>query len=674
MRVAGRDWGEINRRRRGYSVLGKRFDHIHQPLEGIGLISTDVFDTLLLRQPLSQRSRIMQGERRFAQFLRQQGYRVGAEHLFRARQLAEKLAYRALNVGGGVGEVKLFDIVTRQLIMLGLPQSMVEKRLALEIMIEKASLSANGELAKMLRQQRKAGIRVVAVSDTGLPTGLLKELIDYFHGPGLIDKIYSSAEVGASKRHGSLFSVVLSQEKTAPDKMLHIGDDYIADCEVPTRMGINAMHLPKGRFKRWAARADGARMETIRRVGHHLVRSQGRVPDLDDRTAFGREVFGPIVAQFCLNIWLYASQAEARDDATLLFCARGGLGIREAFERLLARLDLPLGIRRENIMVSRLVAARVALIRRSPAVLDELGREFETRSFADVANALGSRRYELPAVWQDKFEAHRFFSMLETPEGRMIIDDVARQSDLFVRHLKTIAGDASRIVLCDTGLYGSTQRLLAAGLPERAFETIQFARSNYKGLSEEHFHQVSGLVVENNLYNPLKVETVVLRYWQIIESLFEPAIPSVRHFSEADDGSVRSNAGETAYGILDAAAGNLLLTGVLQYIDRLRTGSQVMRDVDIAWPHLKRAITYPGAFDMQALAVGARSVDFGRPESVHVLHRSDAPDFARRVTSLRSQLWREGAIARDFPRLKSALLPALELVHIVRGVSARLNR
>jgi hypothetical protein len=76
---------------------------------------------------------------------------------------------------------------------------------------------------------------------------------------------------------------------------------------------------------------------------------------------------------------------------------------------------------------------------------------------------------------------------------------------------------------------------------------------------------------------------------------------------------------------------------------------------------------------MAVLGVGPRSVDFGRRESVHVLEQTDKVDFARRLTSMKSQLWREGAIARDFPRLKSALLPALELAHIVRGVSARLH-
>lgn len=654
-------------------MLRRNLDRLLSPLDGIGLISSDVFDTLLLRRPRSQRTRLIEAERRFARLLREQGLCIDAEQLFQARRLAEGFAYRALNVGGGIGEVRLEDIIARQLTMLGLPADLLQQRLGLEMAVERVSLSANTALATALRQQRQAGIRIVAVSDTALTGDRLAELIDYFHGPGLIDKVYSSADVGASKRFGSLFTAVLSAEKTAPAQMLHIGDDYVADYLIPSKLGIHSMHLPKGRIRHFATRADGARAEAFRKAGRRLSSGVLAVPTLGDEGSFGRDVFGPIVAQFCLYIWLYAAQAEAQGNCVLAFCARGGIGIREAFETLVARLQLPLDIRRENILISRLVAARTALEMRSFAVLDELGREFAKNSFAEVAAALGGGEYELTTAWQQPFVPERFFAMLDRSDGLEVGEDIARQNRLFRRHLDTFSAPATRIILCDTGLYGSTQRLLAAGLPERNFETIQFARCNYKRMSEDHFPEVSGLVVEENQYNPLKVETVILRYWHIIESLFEPAIPSVRHLNEGEDGVVRSNSGDISYGTIDAAAGNSLLSGALDYIDGLRTGAQVMKDADIAWSRLKRAITNPSASDMTVLGVGPRSIDFGRRESVRVLEQTDTADFARLLTSMRSQLWREGAIARDFPRLKSALLPALEFAHIVRGVSARLH-
>jgi FMN phosphatase YigB (HAD superfamily) len=642
-------------------------------MDDITLISTDVFDTLLLRGRRSERSRIVMAETWFCRVLSRNGFTMRPDDLVRARLYAQKFAYRALNVGEVGGEVELREVIRRQLNIVGLPDAFVDERLAIELTIEKQSLSANGHLAMVLREQRQAGIRVVAISDTGLPADRLEELINYFHGPGLIDKVYSSADLRATKRHGGLFRAVLEAENVLPRQMVHIGDDQHADVHVPGTIGINTLYLHRNRIKRYLTRADGAQTEILRTIRRPPdKRLKGVLPN--DSRSFGREVFGPIVAQFCLFIWLYAQQAKAGDTAVLLFCARGGLGIREAFERLLPRLGLSLDLRRDNLLVSRLVAARSAVMTRSPAVLDELGREFHGRRFIDVARALGGHDYQPSPSWEQRFDQTRFFAMLETASGAELLDDIRTQNSLFAQHLHQVAGDAKRIILCDTGLYGSTQRLLAAGFPDLQFETIQFARCNYKGLSEDHFPKVSGLVVEDNLYNPLRVETVILRYWQILENLFEPAIPSVRHFSRDADGTVIANAGDIRYGQLDPARDNMHLSGVLDYIGDSKTGSLIDHDATRAWRRLRQAITNPSRSDVLMLDTDPRSVDFGKPELVRVMEKSDSTKTADKLRALKSQLWREGAIARDFPVLKPALLTALELAHIVRGASAHFRR
>ncbi|WP_337270780.1 hydrolase [Oryzifoliimicrobium ureilyticus] len=646
---------------------------LNAPLNGVGLISSDVFDTLLLRRPRAQRSRVIEGERRFAALLKAEGFRIDAEELLRVRILAERLAYRALNVGGGIGEVKLSDIIARQLAFLGLPQCFVVKRLDIEIAIEKESLFANGDLAMALREHRHQGLRVVAVSDTALPTDRLTELLNYFHGPGLIDKVYSSAEIGASKRSGNLFSHLLTEEKIPASRVLHIGDDRLADHNVPHSMGLQTVHLPKNRIRHYLTRADGARAETARSLRKATDRIRLDQSSTANSFSFGRDVFGPIVAQFCLHIWLYAQEVEAQG-GTLAFCARGGIGIREAFEKLISRLQLPLSLRRENILISRLVAARMALEARSPTVLEELSREFGRASFADVATALGGGNYDFPAAWREPFRSEQFFCMLDTPFAAQIVEDIAQQNRLFRKHLNAICGNERRVILCDTGLYGSTQRLLAASLTDKSFETVQFARCNYKGFNEDHFAELTGLLVEDNFYNPLKIETVVLRYWHIIESLFEPEIPSVRLLRLTEEGTVTANCGDIAYGKIDAVKGNMLLSGVLDYIENVASGAQILREAAPAWARLKQAITNPSDSDRKMLGVGPRSVDFGRSESINVVNTTSGTNTIRRLSSIKTHLWREGAIAQDFPRLKTALLPALELAHIVRSISVRLQK
>lgn len=644
------------------------------PCDGIKLVSTDVFDTLLLRRGKSERSRILEGERRFARSLADRGLVLPVDILVQARLQAQKLAFRALNIGGGGGEVRIMDIFARQLRVLGLPESLAGERLDIEVDVEKTSLIANEALAAILR--RRGDLRVVAISDTTLPAGKVAELIDHFHGAGLVHRVYSSADEGKSKRHGELFLSVAASEGVSLGQMRHIGDDETADHRVPSAMGIATWHVPRGRMRRSLSLADGGWTEAKRQVRRKMRAAGGSRMAPRDAESFGRDVLGPIVVQFCLLIWLYADQASATARTALLFCARGGIGIRQAFERVLERLGLPLTASRDNIMISRLVAARAAVMVRSEAALEELSREFRGSSFADVAQALGGQTYDLPDAWHQPFDAKRLFAMLSAAPGRDVRSDIQKQNALFARHMHQIADGASRIVLCDTGLYGSTQRLLAAGFPDLGIETVQFARANYKRHNEDHFPRVVGLLVEQNLYNPFKTETCILRYWQLIESLFEPAIPSVRLFHESPAGEVVANSGNIAYGALDPSAGNRLLTGVLRYIGDMPRdggGAVALRDAEIAWRRLKQAITRPTEADVGCLEVGVRSVDFGRSGAVRVLDAGGDVTFTRRLRSIKSQLWREGAIVREFPLLKPALLAMLESVHALR-FSGRLLR
>ncbi|WP_349542111.1 hydrolase [Bradyrhizobium sp. ARR65] len=636
------------------------------------MISTDVFDTLLLRRIRSERSRIARGERLFGKLLASRGWRIDHDLLISARLDAQRLAFRALDIRGA-GEVRLTDIIVRQLHVLGLPSSLLDERLNIELQVEKASLVANRPLAAILRARRHAGAKIIAVSDTTLSAQALAELIRHFHGPNLIDRVYSSADHGRTKRDGDLFLTVAEMENTRFDRILHIGDDLRADVRTPSNHGISVVHLPRPPHLRYGRMADAALAEA-RRIGARRARvARAAIPKLENAFDFGKFVLGPIVTQFCLRIWLYAAQVETCDRASLLFCARGGIGIREVFERVLARLGLPLSIARENVMISRLIAARAALLVQSRSALEELGREFRGGSFADVAKALGGRTYQLSPEWQQPFAANRFAMLLFGRSGSEVLADIEQQNALFVRHFAKLRGDAARIVLCDTGLYGSTQRLLAHAFPALRIETIQFARANYKGHGEEHFPKVAGLLVEQNYYSPFDVHSCVLRYWHLIESLFEPKIPSVRTFAEGGPNTVTANCGEIGYGSIDPSRGNSLLSGALSYVDSLAIGGGTiaLRDAEAAWFCLKRAITRPTPDELRCLEVGGRSVDFGRSDMLRVLSVASPRSWLSRLASVRTQLWREGAIAREFPVLRYALLPMLESAYSLRGMFAR---
>jgi FMN phosphatase YigB (HAD superfamily) len=645
---------------------------VNLPAE-IAVISADVFDTILLRTSRSERSRIMIGEQMFADQAASRGWPADPDLLVDTRLRVQQLAFRALARRGASGEVRLEDIIARQLCLMGLPASLLAERLRIEIEVEKRSLSLNRPLADVLRRHRLSGKRVVAVSDTTLSSPQVLDLIQFFHATDLVDHVHASADHGLTKRDGRLFDAVTRAENASPGAILHMGDDVHADVRVPLAKGIQVRHLPRESYRHWFRTIDGALTEARRRLRRKVRIARAAGFGRHHPSSFGRDVFGPIAAQFSMLIWLYAREAETDPKTVLLFCARGGIGIRETFERTLVKLGLPLGMRRENVMVSRLIAARSALLNRSDAAIEELDREFRGSTATQVATALGGRAYDLPKNWSEAFDALNFVKMLFGSEGAEVLGDVRRQNELFSRHLRRLMGDADRIILCDTGLYGSTQRLLAAGFPDIPMETIQFARSNYKGHSEAHFPRVTGLMVEQKFYSPLKVRSCVLRYWHIIESLYEPAVPSAKLFWENEQGDVMANCGVIDFGAIDPSVNNALLAGALSYVETLpENGCQkVLHDADVAWARLKKSIVRPTAADLTCLDVGARSVDFGRSDVVQTITERPVYSIRSSMASVKNQLWREGAITKQFPILKFILLPALEAALSLRGLLDR---
>src|SRR5229473_4891932 len=137
-------------------------------VDRIEVISTDVFDTLLLRTSRSERSRILKGERLFSDLLAKRGWHIGADLSVEARLQAQLLAFRGLALRGVPGEARLVEIISRQLSVLGLPQSLVAERLQIEVQVEKDSLVANEFLGSILRAFRRAGGRMSSTRFTSM--------------------------------------------------------------------------------------------------------------------------------------------------------------------------------------------------------------------------------------------------------------------------------------------------------------------------------------------------------------------------------------------------------------------------------------------------------------------------------------------------------------------------
>lgn len=219
-------------------------------LEGFGNLSTlslDCFDTLLWRDthaPVHIFTRLP--------FCTQR-QRVQAEG--EARLIARTRHART--------EVSLEDIYA-QLLPNGSPAQR-EEAIAAELALEARHCFAFGPTVELMRAAKRAGLKVIIVSDTYCSVAQLEKLILEAAGPevaGLIDQVFCSSQIGRPKAIG-MFTDVLARLNVAPASILHLGDNPKADYDGATRAGITAVHLeqfPKGAVKRLRLEASMAAM------------------------------------------------------------------------------------------------------------------------------------------------------------------------------------------------------------------------------------------------------------------------------------------------------------------------------------------------------------------------------------------------------------------------------
>ena len=384
------------------------------------------------------------------------------------------------------------------------------------------------------------------------------------------------------------------------------------------------------------------------------------------RIAFGCDILGPVFADFALRLWTFLSALDQPDDTTILFCARGGLRLREVYNRFLAASGLPSPVASRDLMVSRIVAVRSALMGGHQAAYEQIGYELGGSTLGEVALALASDPALLPPqteAWEQPYDPERLSTLLASPACQPLRQDMQQQTELFRLHLARCTQRRRNAVLCDTGLSGSTMQLLAAAIPELTWGCTLFARSNYKRLSTAHFSRTFGLSVQADEYSPISRRSAILRYWHLIEATLEPYLRSVTTFEPTGD-HARSNLEVPGWEKRVAPAKGEIFEGILKYVDSLPYGeapARVIEDAKRAYAKLHRVIIWPTHAEGALLDLGSRSLDFGR---VDLMSGRVCEPGVR--AALSGSLWREGALALAAPGLRLPLLAAVQTLYSAR--------
>lgn len=119
--------------------------------------------------------------------------------------------------------------------------------LAFEVALEKGCLTVNPAIVLLLKAAKQCAIPVIGVSDMYLESARIAQLLDYHGLLEYLTQVVSSADFGLQKRTGKIFGIGLGENgfyrHTAPSKVLHLGDDFTADGVMPVRSGIRSMHV-----------------------------------------------------------------------------------------------------------------------------------------------------------------------------------------------------------------------------------------------------------------------------------------------------------------------------------------------------------------------------------------------------------------------------------------------
>ncbi|WP_067475500.1 HAD family hydrolase [Actinomadura hibisca] len=237
--------------------------------QSCAVLSLDVFDTLLWRRV----PRPTDAFALLAARLRAEGLAPAwlTDETFRRMRIAAE--DRARRGRGALGsEVSLYDIWAQ------LPEATfgdvpAERLVDAEVRLERELTVVDLDIAEIVTAARKRDIQLVLVSDTYFTEDHLRTLLDR---PGLEAlreaRIFRSHQHGTDKASG-LWEIVLRDLDRSPQQIVHIGDNEVADRDVPDELGVRTVHY---------VRLDEPYRAVLRREGEPLAGFGDPAPDLDE--------------------------------------------------------------------------------------------------------------------------------------------------------------------------------------------------------------------------------------------------------------------------------------------------------------------------------------------------------------------------------------------------------
>ncbi|MEK6316091.1 MAG: hypothetical protein V4807_16930 [Burkholderia gladioli] len=332
--------------------------------------------------------------------------------------------------------------------------------------------------------------RTLFLSDFYMSAERLAMLLRHHGIDTFVPEGISSCDVGINKRSGKLFHHVETLHGVTPREHIHIGDNLTADLEVPSAMGISAIHfLPEvehaHRQRKEAVFDDRATL--FRRIQSEAVAAPRRSSDSSSTRRESAFLAGlqasALLVGFCLDI---AERAISSRIERLYFFAREGeffIRVWRALfpDNLYAGHQLP---QASLLEVSRLATFCASLGEVTPNEMRRIWSLYTTHSLEALLASLGLDASEFKAMaarhhlslsepLHHPAQDPRIGSLFEDSEFVHAIEAkvrIDRESLLAYLTSQGLRNESSHVGVVDIGWRGTIQDNLARLLPAVRFE------------------------------------------------------------------------------------------------------------------------------------------------------------------------------------------------------------
>lgn len=268
-------------------------------IDGADAISFDFFDTLFVRPLLDPEDAFdIIGQRHKMQDFRQR------------RRAAQTAAFRNM-LAAGRREITLQEIYS----CFEADTATANALMHLEQELELELIEPNPELFPLFQRLVESGKTVVITSDMYFSRSFFVTALRPF---GLENvRLYISADCNATKRDsGELFEQLICDLQLAPERILHIGDNLLADVTRPREKGLSAFHYLATRLP---PKKKGASLALS--LSHGLLRTRGGHISAGSYEELGFLYGGPAALGFLQ--WIEEQAKRDRIDH-VLFLSRDG--------------------------------------------------------------------------------------------------------------------------------------------------------------------------------------------------------------------------------------------------------------------------------------------------------------------------------------------------------------